>query len=51
MYPVNGPEVMVTFAEDKFDANGNLVDPNTKKYVTQLLQNLANWTRRLKRAN
>ncbi|MGH9974235.1 MAG: NADPH-dependent FMN reductase [Nitrososphaeraceae archaeon] len=51
MYPVNGPEVMVTFAQDKFDADGKLVDADTKKYVTQLLQNLANWTRRLKRAN
>jgi len=24
MYPINGPEVIVTFAQDKFDANGNL---------------------------
>jgi hypothetical protein len=26
MYPVNWPEVIVTFAQDKFDANGKLVD-------------------------
>lgn len=44
MHPVNGPEVMVTFAQDKFDADGKLVDENTKKYVSQLLQNLAKWT-------
>jgi len=44
MHPVNRPEVMVTFAQDKFDADGKLVDENTKKYVSQLLQNLAKWT-------
>src|SRR5215203_5153193 len=48
MYPVNGPEVIVTFAQDKFDANGKLVDDNTRKFLIQLLQNLANWTRRLR---
>jgi chromate reductase len=48
MYPVNGPEVIVTFAQDKFDANGKLIDDNTSKFLKQLLQNLANWTRRLK---
>jgi chromate reductase, NAD(P)H dehydrogenase (quinone) len=48
MYPVNGPEVIVTFAQDKFDANDKLVDENTRKFLTQLLQNLANWTRRLR---
>jgi chromate reductase len=40
--------VIVPFAQDKFDANGNLIDQNTKKFLQQLLQNLANWTRRLK---
>ena len=44
MHPVNRPEVMVTFAQDKFDADGKLVDENTKKYVSKLLQNLAKWT-------
>ena len=48
MYPVNGPEVIVTFAQDKFDANGKLVDENARKFLTQLPQNLANWTRRLR---
>jgi chromate reductase len=48
MHPVNGPEVIVPFAQDKFDANGKLIDDNTKKFLTQLLQNLANWTRRLR---
>ena len=48
MYPINGPEVIVTFAQDKFDANGNLVDENTQMFVRQLLQNLVNWTKKLK---
>jgi chromate reductase, NAD(P)H dehydrogenase (quinone) len=42
MYPVNDPEVIVTFAQEKFDANGKLVDENTRKFLTQLLQNLVN---------
>ena len=48
MHPVNGPEVIVTFAQNKFDSNGNLTDENTRNFLKQLLQNLANWTRRLR---
>jgi chromate reductase len=48
MHPVNGPEVIVTFAQNKFDANGKLIDENTNKFLKQLLENLANWTRRLR---
>ena len=47
MHPINGPEVIVPFAHDKFDANGGLVDEDTQKFLRQLLENLANWTRRL----
>ena len=47
MYPINRPEVIVTFAQDKFDEDGKLLDDNTKKFLGQLLQNLANWARRL----
>ena len=48
MHPINFPEVIVTFASDKFDSEGNLLDENTKKFLTQLLQNLSNWTKRLR---
>jgi chromate reductase len=48
MHPVNVPEVIVTFASNKFDSEGNLLDDNTKGFLTQLLQNLSNWTRRLR---
>lgn len=47
MYPINRPEVIVTFAQDKFDENGKLLDDNTKKFLGQLLQNLANWARKM----
>jgi chromate reductase, NAD(P)H dehydrogenase (quinone) len=33
MHPVNGPEVIVTFAQNKFDANGKLTDENTSKFL------------------
>ena len=49
IYPVNGPEVTLSLAQDKFDANDKLTDENTKKFLGQLLQNLADWTRRLKK--
>jgi chromate reductase len=49
MFPINGPEVIVPFAQDKFDAHGKLIDENTQKFLRQLLQNLANWTRRLRK--
>ena len=48
MFPINGPEVIVTFAQDKFDAQGKLIDENTQKFLRQLIQNLINWTIRLK---
>jgi chromate reductase len=48
MFPINGPEVIVTFAQDKFDTQGKLIDENTQKFLRQLIQNLINWTRRLK---
>ena len=51
MYPINGPEIIVPFVQNKFDANRNLVDKNTQMFVRQLLQNLVNWTKKLKQQN
>ena len=42
MYPINVPEVIVTFAQEKFDANGKLIDENTQQFLIQLLHNLVN---------
>jgi chromate reductase, NAD(P)H dehydrogenase (quinone) len=49
MFAVNQPEVMIGKANEKFDANGNLTDETSKKLMTQLLQNLVDWTRHLSR--
>ncbi|PSN93432.1 NADPH-dependent FMN reductase [Candidatus Marsarchaeota G2 archaeon ECH_B_2] len=48
MYPVNTPEVFVTFAPQKFDSRGRLTDKDAEKFIRQLLENLANYTLRLK---
>ncbi|GBD29538.1 NAD(P)H-dependent FMN reductase [bacterium HR32] len=47
-YPLNRPEVLVTHARDKFDADGHLVDQATRARVRELLVALRDWTRRLK---
>jgi chromate reductase len=48
MYPVNGPEVLVTFAAEKFDGEGRLTDPATRELVGQLVINLIHWTRTIR---
>lgn len=47
MLPINKPEVMIGNAAKRFDEQGNLTDDATKGYISQLLQNLVDWTRRL----
>jgi chromate reductase, NAD(P)H dehydrogenase (quinone) len=47
MFPVNQPEVMIASASERFDAEGNLTDDTTKDFIRQLLQSLAEWTRRI----
>jgi chromate reductase len=49
VYVVTKPEVIVTFADKKFDANGKLVDPDARKFLQQLLENLVSLTRKLQR--
>lgn len=39
-YVVNKPEVIVNFANEKFDADGNFRDERAKVYIRQLLENL-----------
>lgn len=48
MYPINKPEIIVTFAPQKIDENGTVKDETTKKLIKQLLENLIDWTIRLK---
>ncbi len=48
MHPVNKPEVFVTFATEKFDAEGRLTDAPTREVVGKLMSALAVHGRRLK---
>ena len=48
MHPVNKPEVFVRFAHEKIDENGNVKDKETRKIISELLESLIAWTRRLK---
>jgi chromate reductase len=47
MHPVNKPEVLVTFANQKFDPDGRLTDEKTKELTKNLLDTLVAWTRKL----
>lgn len=46
MLPLNQPEVMVSFAQDKVDSNGRVTDEKTRKRIKELLESLVSWTRR-----
>ena len=50
MLPVNQPEVMVPFAQDKVDSKGRVTHENTRKKIRELLESLVAWTRRTKLA-
>ena len=47
MYPVNRPEVMVPFAQDKVDSNGRVTDEKTRKKIRELLESLVAWEKRM----
>jgi chromate reductase len=48
MYPLNGPEVMVPFAQDRIK-DGKLTDQMSRKLIGQLLEGLVHWSNRLQR--
>ena len=48
MHPLNRPEVMMPFAQEHVDENGNLTDETTRQLIRQLLDALVKWTRKLK---
>ena len=50
MHPLNKPEVLVAFANQKFDEKGRLVDEKTREKTKELLEALVDWTKKLKRA-
>ena len=49
MFPLNQPEVMVSFAQDKIDQNGRVTDQKTREKIKELLESLIIWTRRVKK--
>lgn len=48
MLPLNKPELLVSKAADKFDADLNLTDAPTRQKLGELLAALAAWTHRLR---
>lgn len=51
MYPMNQPEVMVPFAQDKIDSNGQVKDEKTRQKIRELLEALIVWTKGTKLAH
>jgi len=47
MYPINHPEVMLAYAKDNIDENGNLTNQETRERIRGLLEELVRWTKRL----
>ncbi len=48
MHPFNKPEILITRAADKFDAQGNLTDPDTHALLAKFMEAFAVWIRRLR---
>ncbi|HOJ43427.1 MAG TPA: NAD(P)H-dependent oxidoreductase [Syntrophorhabdaceae bacterium] len=48
LYVLNQPEVMVSYAESKFDGEGKLIDDLTRNRLKDLLMELINWTKKIK---
>ncbi len=47
MHPINKPEVIVPFAQEKIGADGKLADPHTRDKIRELLETLVAWTIRI----
>jgi chromate reductase, NAD(P)H dehydrogenase (quinone) len=48
MHALNRPEVMISNAAQRFDAQGHLTDTTTQDLIRQLLRNLVDWTHQLR---
>lgn len=44
MFPINRPEVMIGNASKRFDEQGELTDETTRELIKDMLQNLVDWT-------
>ena len=45
MFPLNRPQAFVAEAAKKLNADGQLIDENSRKFVRQLMEALLDWTR------
>lgn len=50
MFPLNQPEVMIPYAENKFDSEGHLTDEVTTQKIRELLKALVEWTETVEKA-
>ena len=48
MYPLNMPECFVTFAPQKIDTEGKLIDKTSREVIQKLLETLVDRTKKLK---
>jgi chromate reductase len=48
MYPLNTPEVFITYAPQKFDETGRLTDEKTRDVTRTMLKNLVDWSKKVK---
>jgi chromate reductase len=48
-YPLNQPEVMVPFAQEKINQNGQVTDQKTREKIKELLEALVIWTKKLRK--
>ncbi len=48
MHPLNRPEVIIPFADDKIDDRGKVTDGKTREKIGELLENLVVWARNSK---
>ena len=48
MHPLNKPEVMIPFAQDRIDNDGKLIDAQTRTKIKEQIEGLVAWTKRLK---
>lgn len=48
MHPLNSPEVMLPFAKENVDENGNLTNKDTLALIEKMLDELVKWTVQLK---